>query len=237
MSAILPLSVRGLTFRADGRALLDDVSFDVEPGGCVAIMGPNGAGKSLTLRLLHGLAAPSAGAVLWQGPRAAEARMHQAMVFQRPILLRRSAAANIDYALSVRGVAKAKRAERVAEALEQAGLAELRDRNARVLSGGERQLLALARASALNPEVLFLDEPTASLAPAAAKRVEQAIVAIHAAGTTIVMATHDLGQARRLADEILFLQDGRLVERAAASAFFAAPKSREAHAYLKGELL
>ena len=92
MSAILPLSVRGLTFRADGRALLDDVSFDVEPGGSVAIMGPNGAGKSLTLRLLHGLAAPSAGAVLWQGPRAAEARMHQAMVFQRPILLRRSAA-------------------------------------------------------------------------------------------------------------------------------------------------
>lgn len=237
MSAILPLSVRGLAFRADGRALLDDVTFDVEAGGCVAIMGPNGAGKSLTLRLLHGLDAPSAGTVAWRGARAAEARMHQAMVFQRPILLRRSAAANIDYALSVRGVAKAKRAERVAEALEQSGLAELKDRQARVLSGGERQLLALARASALNPEVLFLDEPTASLAPAAAKRVEQAIVAIHAAGTTIVMATHDLGQARRLADEILFLHEGRLIERAPAGAFFAAPKSREARAYLKGELL
>jgi tungstate transport system ATP-binding protein len=239
MSAILPLSVRGLGFSAGGRALLSDISFDVAPGKFVALMGPNGAGKSLTLRLLHGLAAPSEGAIDWQGgrARAGEAHRHQAMVFQRPILLRRSAAANIDYALDVRGVPKSRRPERVAEALDLVGLSDLAGRQARVLSGGERQLLALARASALNPEVMFLDEPTASLAPAAAKRVEQAIVAIHAAGTTIVMATHDVGQARRLADEILFLQDGRLVERAEAARFFPAPKSREARAYLSGELI
>ncbi len=237
MSAILPLSVRDLTFRVDGRALLDRVSFDIEPGKCVVIMGANGAGKSLTLRLIHGLDAPSAGTIAWRGAKAAEARLHQAMVFQRPILLRRTAAANIDYALDVRGVAKAKRAERVTEALELVGLGDIANRPARVLSGGERQLLALARASSLNPEVLFLDEPTASLAPAAAKRVEQAIFAIHAAGTTIAMATHDVGQARRLADEILFLHEGRLVERAEASRFFAAPQSREARAYLNGELI
>ena len=237
MSAILPLSVRDLTFRVDGRALLDRVSFDIEPGKCVVIMGANGAGKSLTLRLIHGLDAPSAGTIAWRGAKAAEARLHQAMVFQRPILLRRTAAANIDYALDVRGVAKAKRAERVTEALELVGLGDIANRPARVLSGGERQLLALARASSLNPEVLFLDEPTASLAPAAAKRVEQAIFAIHAAGTTIAMATHDVGQARRLADEILFLHEGRLVERAGAREFFAAPQSREARAYLNGELI
>ena len=237
MSAILPLAVRSLGFRVDAGALLSDVSFDIEPGKCVVIMGPNGAGKSLTLRLLHGLDAPSAGKIVWHGAKAAEAHRYQAMVFQRPILLRRSAWANIDYALSVRGVPKGRRPERVAEALDLVGMADLADRPARVLSGGERQLLALARASSLNPEVLFLDEPTASLAPAAAKRVEQAIVAIHAAGTTIAMATHDVGQARRLADEILFLHDGRLVERAEARTFFAAPKSREARAYLDGELI
>jgi tungstate transport system ATP-binding protein len=237
VSAILPLQVRGLTFRANGRTLLDGLDFDVEPRRCTVLMGPNGAGKSLTLRLLHGLDRPSAGAALWLGPKAADARRHQAMVFQRPILLRRSAAANIDYALGVRGIARAGRPARVAEALEQVGLEGFENRHARALSGGERQLLALARASALNPEVLFLDEPTASLAPAAAKRVEQAIAAIHAAGTTIVMATHDLGQARRLADEILFLHEGRLVERAETARFFASPQSREARAYLGGELL
>jgi tungstate transport system ATP-binding protein len=159
------------------------------------------------------------------------------MVFQRPILLRRSAAANIDYALSVRGVNGAERPRRVKEALDRIGLAALAGRPARVLSGGERQLLALARAAALRPEVLFLDEPTASLAPAAAKRVETAIADIHAAGTTIVMTTHDLGQARRLADDILFLHEGRLVERGSALAFLAAPRTREAQAYLNGELL
>src|SRR5262249_2162573 len=155
---------------------------------------------------------------------------HQAMVFQRPILLRRSAAANIDYALDVRGVKRDDRVSRVAQALQSVGLAALADRPARVLSGGERQLLALARAAALRPDVLFLDEPTASLAPAAAKRVEQAINAIHQGGATIMLATHDLGQARRLADEILFLQDGRLVEHGPAAPFFAAPRSAEARA-------
>ncbi|MGQ0677151.1 MAG: ATP-binding cassette domain-containing protein [Rhodospirillales bacterium] len=237
MSAILPLSVQGLSFRANGRALLDDVSFDIERDKCVAIMGANGAGKSLTLRLIHGLDRPSAGAIHWRGARADEAHLYQAMVFQRPILLRRTAAANIDYALDVRGVPKLRRPERVTEALELVGLKDLAGRPARVLSGGERQLLGLARASALNPEGWVLVEPTASLAPAAAKRVEQAIAAIHAAGTTIAMATHDVGQARRLADEILFLHEGRLVERAEAARFFAAPRSREARAYLNGELL
>jgi tungstate transport system ATP-binding protein len=236
-AAILPLVVEGLGFGASGKSLLRDIGFTVTPGRRVVLMGPNGAGKSLTLRLCHGLERPSAGRVTWQGAKAAEARLHQAMVFQRPVLLRRSASANIDYALSVRGVPRAERAARIEAALMQVGMAALAARAARVLSGGERQLLALARAAALKPEVLFLDEPTASLAPAAARRVEAAIAAIHAAGTTIVMTTHDLGQARRLADEVLFLHDGNLVERGRATAFFAAPQSAEAQAYMRGELL
>ncbi|MCK6452623.1 MAG: ATP-binding cassette domain-containing protein [Alphaproteobacteria bacterium] len=235
--AILPLEVRDLGFSAGGKSLLRGLSFQAAPGRRIVLLGPNGAGKSLTLRLCHGLERPSAGRIVWQGPRAADAKLHQAMVFQRPILLRRSAAANIDYALKVRGVPRGERAPRIEAALAQVGVAALADRPARVLSGGERQLLALARAAALRPEILFLDEPTASLAPAAARRVEQAVAAIHAAGATIVMTTHDLGQARRLADEVLFLHDGNLVEHGSATAFFAAPQSAEARAYMKGELL
>lgn len=237
LAAILPLQVDGLGFRANGQALLRDVSFTVTQGRRVVLMGPNGAGKSLTLRLCHGLERPSAGHVAWQGSDAANARHHQAMVFQRPILLRRSAGANIDYALAVRGVPSAERPGRVRAALAGVGLEAIADRPARVLSGGERQLLALARAAALKPEMLFLDEPTASLAPAAARRVEAAIQQIHQGGATLLMTTHDLGQARRLADEILFLHEGRLVERGPAAEFFAAPKTPEAQAYINGELL
>jgi len=236
-AAILPLQVEGLGFRANGQVLLRDVSFTVTPGRRVVLMGPNGAGKSLTLRLCHGLERPSEGRVTWQGGEAATARRHQAMVFQRPILLRRSAQANIDYALDVRGVPAAERPERVRAALEGVGLQGIAARPARVLSGGERQLLALARAASLRPEMLFLDEPTASLAPAAAKRVEAAIRQIHRDGATLLMTTHDLGQARRLADEILFLHEGRLVEHGPAADFFAAPRSPEAQAYINGELL
>ena len=235
--AILPLEVEGLGFSAGGKSLLRGLSFKVTSGQRIVLLGPTGAGKSLTLRLCHGLERPSAGSVTWRGPRGAEAKLHQAMVFQRPILLRRSAAANIDYALSVRGVERAERPLRIAAALAQVGVEALADRPARVLSGGERQLLALARAAALAPEILFLDEPTASLAPAAARRVEQAIAAIHEAGATIVMTTHDLGQARRLADEVLFLHHGRLREHAPADRFFAEPASAEARAFLRGELL
>jgi len=151
--------------------------------------------------------------------------------------LRRSAAANIDYALTITGVDRAGRRARVDAALTETGLAGLAHRPARVLSIGEQQRLALARAWALRPEVIFLDEPTASLDPSATRQVEEIIQAMHGAGAKIVMSTHDLGQARRIADEILFLYRGRLVERAPAEEFFAAPMSPEAAAFVRGELL
>jgi tungstate transport system ATP-binding protein len=235
--SILPLRLDRVCFDAGGRRLIHDLSCTFTGGRRSVILGPNGAGKSLTLRLCHGLLQPTSGEVVWQGAGAAHAQRQQAMVFQRPIMLRRSAAANVAYALSLREVPRAERRERVAEALETAGLVGVAKRPARVLSAGEQQRLALARAWALRPQVLFLDEPTANLDPAATKAVEELINAIHQAGSKIVMTTHDLGQARRMADEVIFLHRSRLIERAPAERFFNQPESRESRAFMAGELL
>ena len=232
--AILPLVLEGASYEVNGRRLIDEITATFEAGPRSIVLGPNGAGKSLLLRLCHGLLRPTGGRIAWSAPGAAR---RQAMVFQRPVLLRRSALANVTYALGLRGVPRGARRTRALAALERAGLAALAQRPARVLSGGEQQRLALARAWALEPEVLFLDEPTAHLDPAATRRIEALIDGIHRAGTKIIMTTHDLGQARRLADEVVFLHRGRLVERAPADAFFGGPKSPEAAAFVKGELL
>ena len=235
--SILPLRLEGVSYAAGGKALIEAVTLEIAAGPRTVILGPNGAGKSLILRLCHGLIRPSAGRVRWLGPEGGRPRLRQAMVFQRPVMLRRSARANIDYALSVRGIPAAERRRLIAEALAATGLSDLADRPARVLSIGEQQRLALARAWALHPQVLLLDEPTASLDPAATRAVEEIVMRIHASGTKIVMTTHDLGQARRLADEVLFLHRGRLVERGPAVEFFAAPRTAEAQAFVRGELL
>lgn len=231
---ILPLSVEGLGFSAGGVAILEDVSLSIGAGAPTLIIGPNGAGKSVLLRLLHGLLAPGTGRVVWAGEHA---RHRQAMVFQRPVLLRRSVLANVLYPLSLAGIVPRERDGLARSALEMVGLAALADRPARKLSGGEQQRLALARAAALGPEVLFLDEPCASLDPAATRAVEEIIGTLVARGTKIVMTTHDLGQARRLAGEVVFLHRGRVRERAQAAAFFATPATPEAAAFLRGDLV
>jgi len=233
----LPLHLESVCFEAGGQRLIDRVSLTLEAGARTVVLGPNGAGKSLLLRLCHGLLRPSAGTIRWAGADPARRRRAQAFVFQRPVLLRRSAAANVAYALAVAGVPRAERAERVGTALAQVGLGHLADRPARVLSGGEQQRLALARAWALQPKVMFLDEPTANLDPAATRAIEAVIGALHDHGVKIVMTTHDLGQARRHADEILFLHQGRLLEQADAARFFMRPATREARAFVAGELL
>ncbi|MEK7244765.1 MAG: phosphate ABC transporter ATP-binding protein [Pseudomonadota bacterium] len=235
--SILPLALKDVSFAVGGKRLIKNVSCVFAPGLCTVIVGPNGAGKSLLLRLCHGLVRPSSGAIAWQGARERDPRPFQAMVFQRPVMLRRSVAANVDYALALRGIAKAERRVLVHDALEWTGLSHLRERPARVLSGGEQQRLALARVWALNPEVLFLDEPTASLDPAATHTIEELIAAIHAAGTRLIMATHDLGQARRMADEVIFMHRGRVLEKSPAAVFFAKPENEFAQAFLRGELL
>ena len=233
MSAILPLRLEGVSFAAGGRTIIEPVSLALEAGPSTIILGANGAGKSVLMRLMHGLLAPSSGRVTWSGEGA---RRLQAMVFQRPVMLRRSAVANVSYALDIAGVRGAARDRLAREALAEVGLAHLAQRPARVLSGGEQQRLALARAWALHPEVLFLDEPTANLDPGATREIETIIKAFDAAGTKIVMSTHSLGQARRLGDEVIFLHQGRVAERAPIERFFPQPASPEAAAFVKGEL-
>jgi tungstate transport system ATP-binding protein len=235
--AILPLVVHDLCYEIGGKQLLNGISFRTDAGPRTVVLGPNGAGKSLLLRLCHGLLQPSAGTIAWAGATPETACRCQAMVFQRPVLLRRSTAANITYVLRLQGVPRRQRRAMMMEALEQARLLPLAAQAARILSGGEQQRLALVRAWALKPQVLFLDEPTASLDPAATQAVEALLDHIHGTGTKIIMTTHDLGQARRLADEVLFLHHGRLVEHAPATTFFSNPQSKEATAFLEGKLL
>jgi len=233
--SMLPLVLDRVSFAVNGKTIIDRVSMEITDGPRTVILGPNGAGKSVLMRLCHGFLTPSSGAISWQGKT--NGRNRQAMVFQRPVMLRRSAIANIVYALKLAGVSPRERELRARDVIEAVGLAAIADRPARVLSGGEQQRVALARAWALGPEVLFLDEPTANLDPGSVREVESLIGQIRAGGTKIVMTTHNLGQAKRLGDEILFLSGGRLVERTPVDQFFTKPASAEADAFIRGELL
>jgi len=221
---MLPLRLQEVSFLH----IIKPLSLEIEAGPSTIILGANGAGKSVLMRLMHGLLAPTAGRISWNSPG------RQALVFQRPVMLRRSALANVVYALELAGVSGCEKPAR--EALKEVGLAHLAQQPARVLSFGEQQRLALARAWALHPEVLFLDEPTASLDPSATREIEAVIRAFDAAGTKIVMATHNLGQARRLGDEVVYLHQGRVMERAPVDRFFSQPATAEAAAFIKGEL-
>ena len=233
---MLPLILEDVSFAAGGRAIIDRVSCAFTPGPRTVILGPNGAGKSVLMRLCHGLLTPTSGRIVWRGSRDERRPRAQAMVFQRPVMLRRSALGNVTYGLKLAGVARAERDRRAHTVLDAVGLSHVALHRARVLSGGEQQKLALARAWALTPEVLFLDEPTANLDPGATREVERIVEQIHASGTKIVMTTHNLGQARRLADEILFMSAGRLADHAPVERFFAQPSTAEAAAFIKGEL-
>lgn len=229
------LAARGLSFRAQGSQLLGPIDLVIRQGRRLAIVGANGSGKSLLLRLLHGLLPPSTGQLVWHGqPMDKLARSRQAMVFQRPVLLRRTVLANMTFALAAKGIRDPGAAWR---ALDQARLSDLAQRPARVLSGGEQQRLAVARAMATGPDLLFLDEPTSSLDPASTLAVEHLITAAHDAGVTIVLVTHDIGQARRMADDVLCLHGGSVAETGPAEKLLSSPESEALEAWLEGRIL
>jgi tungstate transport system ATP-binding protein len=234
---ILPLELRGVSFEANGMRYIKDIDFTLNANSNTIILGPNGAGKSLFLRLCHGLVAPTEGFINWRGAIAQRREKYQAMVFQKPVMLKRSVIENLHFGLKCRGVSKIRREPIVNRIIEKTGLSRLSKIPARSLSTGEQQRLAIGRAWTLTPEVLFLDEPTANLDPAATHIVEEIINSIKESGTTIVMSTHDLGQARRLADNILFLYRGRILENTSVEKFFTSPKNDLAQAFIKGELL
>ncbi len=238
-SRVLPIRAHGLSVRHDGRCILDGITLELgaEPKITV-ILGPNGAGKSLLLRILAGLLPTETGTILWADTPPDRARAAKiGFVFQRPILLRRTAAANIAFGLSIAGVPKPEQAQRVRDILTESGMSHLADTPASVLSGGEQQRLALVRALACQPDIFFLDEPAANLDPASTAALEKILHDVLARGIPLVLITHDLGQARRLADDVIFLHRGRICERTSAKQFFIKPASVEAAAFVNGEIV
>jgi tungstate transport system ATP-binding protein len=232
----LPLLLVNARIVAGATTILDDVTLTIAAGSPTVLIGPNGGGKTTLLRAAMGLIPLTGGRITWGG-REAAAPARRAIMFQRPTMLRRSAAGNLRYALAAADVPRAHRQHRAGELLTLVGLDGLGQRPARRLSGGEQQRLALARALARDPAVLFLDEPAASLDPYATKAIEDIIRAVSARGVKVVMSTHDLGQAKRIAGDIVLLHRGRLIESGPADAFFGAPNTGEAKRFIAGELL
>jgi tungstate transport system ATP-binding protein len=232
----LPIMFADAGILIGGVAILDRISVVIGPGAPTVLIGPNGSGKTTLLRAAMGLMPLSRGSLTWGG-REVSPPTRRAILFQHPVMLRRSAAGNIRYALGAANVPRAEHGKRIGDLLALVGLDDMQSRPARRLSGGEQQRLALARALARDPTVLFLDEPTASLDPYAAKAIEDAVRKVTARGVKVVMSTHDLAQAKRLAGDIMLLHRGRLIENGPASEFFAAPRSEEARTFVAGELL
>lgn len=227
------IEIENLVFQREGHILLNVPQFSLSGLGTTIILGPNGAGKSLLLRMMMGLLAPNQGQIKHQSGLY----RHMAWVPQKPVLLRRSVLANLTHALGLFGMEKSLRLKRAQELLAIGNLLGLGDRPARKLSGGEQQRLALVRALAQEPHILFLDEATAHLDPESTQLIETIIARVKKEGTKIVAITHDHGQAKRLADDIIFVRKGQIVERNNAAAFFTNPQTDEARAFLAGGLV
>ena len=236
MSILFPLTVSGALTKRRGKVLVGPVDLTLEGQGVTVIIGPNGAGKTTLLNLLHGTARLHQGSITWQSDTV-QARSAQSFVFQRPVMLRRSVADNLAYPLLIRGMSRHQAAARAYDWALKVGLEDMLDRPAPVLSGGEQQKLALARALITEPELVFLDEPCASLDGRAMREIESILIDTKAAGTRLILSTHDMGQARRLADEVVFLRGGRVHETGPASTFFTTPQTAEAQAFLNGDIV
>lgn len=236
---VLPIVAEGTTFvGTEGQRLLDQVDLTVAGSGILVVMGPNGAGKSLLLRILTGLVPITHGKISWAGQSSLAGNVRRiGFVFQKPVMFRRTVMENMTFVLRQFGLSKDDAQHRAERALIDADLHHLSDAPARRLSGGEQQRVAIARARVINPEILFLDEPTAHLDPASTAIIEKMILDAKARGTRIIHVTHDLGQAKRLADDIVFLHLGKLVEHGNAETFFAGPKSKAAQAFVAGDLV
>lgn len=231
---MFPICIRAVHYRPNGHPVLDGVDLDLGDEGITMVLGPNGAGKSVLLRTLCGLITPSGGAIDWGGTAHSGAGVM--MVFQHPMMLRASVLENAAIALKPHRLARRERHSRAAAVLERVGLAGRRADSARHLSGGEQQRLALARAWLTKPRLLLLDEPTASLDPSATAEVERIVREIRTDGTRILMATHNLGQATRLGDDVVFMSAGKVREHAPVQRFFSRPASEEARLFIQGEL-
>lgn len=236
MVAALPLTLTGATLRRQGKTLIGPVDLTLGRIGVTVVIGPNGSGKTSLLRMMHGLQRTADGRVGWSVADAI-ARERQAYVFQRPIALRRSVLANLMFPLRLRGASRAQAEVQARAIADRFDLSAMLAQPAPSLSGGEMQRLALARALITEPEILFADEPCAALDGQATRQIEALLAGTASAGTRLVMATHDMGQARRLASDVIFLLHGRIHETGPAETFFAAPATPEAQAFLNGDIV
>ena len=232
---LLPITIDKLTLKAGEKTLLNNISLNITSSGILVIMGPNGAGKSLLMRCLHGLSQPDSGRILFAGDEINQThRKSQALIFQKPVLLKRSVRQNLEF---VRTLHRTDNVVSIELALKNVGLSKLARQPSNQLSGGERQRLALARALMMRPQMLFLDEACANLDPASVSNIEEVLRQTCKDGQKIILITHDIAQAKRLADEVVFLHRGALCEHTPARVFFQSPKSKAARAYLDGQIL
>ena len=236
MVSILPLTLENATAHMRGKKLVGPLSLMLAPKGFTMVIGPNGAGKTTLLRLMHGLQRCSGGSVRWAVPEA-HARNRQAFVFQSPIMMRRSVADSLAYPLRLRGMSRAAAHKKVAACAESFGLADLLENWAPMLSGGEKQKLSLARALITEPDILFLDEPCASLDGRATREIETILQQVQARGTRLVMSSHNMGQVRRMAQDVIFMLHGKVHEHSDVEPFFAAPSTPEAKAFINGDIV
>ncbi|MEE9453051.1 MAG: ATP-binding cassette domain-containing protein [Paracoccaceae bacterium] len=230
------LVLKSVCVKRGGKTLLGPLDLTLETPGITAILGHNGAGKSLFIKLCHGQFAASNGVVLWNGQPAESTRRNRSFMFQDTPLLRRSVAANVEYPLIAYNVVKSERMERVTAALIKARLSDHSDAPAASLSGGEKQRLALARAWVTRPQVILLDEPSASLDPASTKELEGLVQEISATGVKVLMATHDLRQARRLASDVLIFGAGKIIAQEMVPVFFDTEQTGAVADFIEGRL-
>ena len=236
VASLFPLKINNASVRKRGKTVLGPIDLTLGGEGFTVILGPNGAGKTTLLRLMHGIETAATGTVAWAIPNA-QAHGRQSFVFQSPIVLRRSVQDNLIYPLIITGTRKADAVDQAQKAAGSVGLGDVLDQTASKLSGGEKQKLALARALVNKPDIVFLDEPCSNLDGRATREIEAVLKQASAQGTRIVMTTHNLGQARRLASDILFLLHGKLYETASAADFFTNPQTPAAGAFINGDIV
>lgn len=233
VSEMFPLILSNLSVRRRGKSVLGPIDLVVDQGGPLMVIGPNGSGKTTLLRAMHGIERISEGTATWADPDQA----NHGYVFQSPVVLRRSVAENLSYPLQLINTPKSQIKTAVDHWIERIGLTKVQDRSATRLSGGERQKLAIARALIRDPDVLFLDEPCSNLDGQSTREIETLLLETASTGTRVIMATHDMGQARRLASDVIFVMGGRVVETGSAPEIFSAPNTPELKAFLQGDIL
>ncbi len=222
-----------LSFQRGDKKILSDISITFPKTGISVIMGPNGAGKSVLLRTIIGLLKPDSGHVILNPEFAGKT----ALVFQRPVLIRRTVYGNLHHALGIAGFPRRQRRSRIEELIAIGGLTGLENLPARSLSGGEQQRLQMVRALSSNPKLILLDEPSASLDPQSTHAIEEIIKSTSDKNVKLVLVTHDIGQAKRLADDVTFIHKGKILEQNSSPGYFNSPSTPEVKSYLEGDLL